>query len=122
MFFLIGLLISVVIAAAIGAVLLMIIAPFTADRKPDFAEAFKAMFIAYISQFFAGALVGLLMMDADPATTQIVGAVVGFAVLTVVLCYTIEATVPRGALTAAVLIALGVLIGMAWDAAIAASA
>ena len=116
MFFLIAMLISVAISAAIGAVLLMIIAPFTADRKPDFEEAFKAMFIAYICQFVAGAIVGLCMLDADPATTQLAGAGVGIIVLTFVLAYAIEATIPRALLTAAVLTGLGVLLGMAWDA------
>lgn len=106
-------LIGITIAAAVAGLVLMLIAPFTADRKPDFAEAFKAMFIAYLCQFFAGILVALVMINADEATTQVVGAIVGFLVLTVVLCYTIEATIPRGALTALVLIALGVLFRIA---------
>ena len=115
--FLLGGMILLVLGTAVAALfsglVLMLIAPITANRRPDFAEAWKAMFIAYLCQFFAGFLLAIIMVDASEATIQVAGAVVGFVVLTVVLGYTIEATVPRAAITAIVLIALGVLFRLA---------
>ncbi len=102
-------LVQMVIASTLGALALLVVAPLTADRRPDFEEAFKAMFIVYLCLHIAGRLMRFLLADLDPTLYEAVGAVVGFVVLTIVLGYVIEATIPRAALTAATLIALLVL-------------
>jgi len=112
-------LLRVAVMAAIAGFILMLIAPFTADRKPDYAESFKAMFIAFLCQAFVdvGLVFALDGMDETAATG--IAALVGFLVLTIVLAYQIEATLPRAALTAVALIAIGVAIGLGIRAATA---
>lgn len=91
------------VAAAITGLILMLISPIVADRKPDFADAWKAMFITYIGQGFAGFLIAITMHDADPNLRVGVAAVVGFLILTFCIAEQAEATLPRAVLTAVVM-------------------
>ncbi len=120
MLMILSFLISLAVSAAIGALILMLIAPFTAQRRPDFEDAFLAMFMAYLCQRLASPLLAFVLPDLDMQTLALVQLAVGILVLTVVLGYVIEATIPRAFLTAVVLSVLGIAVGYALSLAWAA--
>ena len=102
-----GLAISSAIIAVVTGLVLMLLARPLAQREPSYGEAWGAMFTAHFVGGLAQIPLELMLATADIVVYAVVSNVVGLIVLTVILSYKIEATVPRALLTAAVMMALG---------------
>lgn len=106
-FGLIGVVLGAVIGSAIFAPVLMLAARLVGDRKPDYSEAFVALFWGNIAVSICNFILGLVFLEAeDPLGPAVISVAVGFVVLTLVLGAKLEMTFGRAALTSLVMYAV----------------
>lgn len=112
----IGIVIGSAIAALITGLILMLIAPFTAGRKPSYGQAWVTMFLAHAVSGAIRVLLGLIAAEdltETPMWASGVGWIAGFAILTYFIASKLETSLGPAALTALVMTAIGLAFAIA---------